>query len=362
VNILHCIYDHIGNPWVGGGGAARVHEIYRRISPLHEIMVVCGAYPGAEHYTEEKVQYKFLGTLRDNYVLSTFSYALRAARYIKEHAHRFDVVVEDFAPYNPVCSFRRHRNAVIQLHQREGLRHLKKYAVIGIPFFLIEKYYPRMFGHAVSESEIGRERYGLGENCRVIPNGFDPRFLTLEAVEEDYVLFLGRLHIEQKGIDTLCDASRLIDFRLLIAGGGKDEIRTRALFRKDAGNDRVEFAGYVRGKEKEELFRKSLFLVIPSRYEGQPVTVVEAAACGKAVVVSDIPELRYAVEEGFGLSFKKGDPADLAAKIGFLLGNPEVRREMGRKGREYARSFTWDRIAEEHERYLCEIVGGTAEA
>jgi glycosyltransferase involved in cell wall biosynthesis len=98
-------------------------------------------------------------------------------------------------------------------------------------------------------------------------------------------------------------------------------------------------------------------MIIPSRYEGQPLIIVEAAACAKPVIVSDIPELKYAVDAGFGLSFRTGDEKDLAKKINFLLGNPSLRREMGIKAREFAREFTWDRIAEEYEKYLLGIVG-----
>ena len=55
IRILHLIYDHINNPWVGGGGAVRVYEIYRRLADKHDIEVVSGKYPGAENYTEDNV-------------------------------------------------------------------------------------------------------------------------------------------------------------------------------------------------------------------------------------------------------------------------------------------------------------------
>jgi len=97
-------------------------------------------------------------------------------------------------------------------------------------------------------------------------------------------------------------------------------------------------------------------MVVPSRYEGQPLTVIEAAACGKPVIVSDIPELSYTVDAGFGVSFRSGEAGELAEKMYLLLNNPSLRQEMGRKAREYARQFTWDRIAEEYEKYLLGIV------
>ena len=48
MRILHLIYDDIGNPWLGGGGAVRTLEINRRLAARgHQVIVLCGAYPGA---------------------------------------------------------------------------------------------------------------------------------------------------------------------------------------------------------------------------------------------------------------------------------------------------------------------------
>jgi glycosyltransferase involved in cell wall biosynthesis len=98
----------------------------------------------------------------------------------------------------------------------------------------------------------------------------------------------------------------------------------------------------------------SLF-VMPSRYEGQPVTTLEAAAFGKPIIVSDIPELGYVVDAGFGLSFRTGDAEDLARKIDYLMANEQLRQEMGRRAKEYARHFTWDRVADQYERFLMDV-------
>jgi glycogen synthase len=355
MKILHLIYDHIKNPWVGGGGAVRVRELYKRISGRHKITVICGRYPGAVNYDEENIRYEFVGSTRNNYVLSTFCYAVQAAGFVKAHAKEYDMVVEDFAPYNPVFSYLWHENALIQLHQREGVRHLKKYAVLGIPFFLIEKFYPRLFQNALAELPAAKEIFGLRKNICILPNGFDPGLLRLETEEEDYVLFIGRFHISQKGLDTLSEAMRSVKCRLVIVGGGKDEERVRALFSDTVRSGQTEFVGYAWGEKKEELMRKCLFMVVPSRYEGQPLILMDTAACGKPVIVSNRPELQYTVDAGFGISFKSGDPEDLAEKMNFLLNHSSLRKEMGRKAREYARDYTWDRIAVRYENLLAEI-------
>jgi glycosyltransferase involved in cell wall biosynthesis len=154
----------------------------------------------------------------------------------------------------------------------------------------------------------------------------------------------------------LAEALKYSRCRLIIAGGGKDDSKTRSLFSAAVGTGRAEFAGFVSGRAKTDLMRGCLFMVLPSRYEGQPVTVLESAASGKPVIVSDIPELRYAVDAGFGLSFRAGDSKDLAEKMMSLQENRSLRQEMGIRAREYAKQFTWDRIADEYERYLIGVI------
>lgn len=91
---------------------------------------------------------------------------------------------------------------------------------------------------------------------------------------------------------------------------------------------------------------------MPSRFEGQGIVALEAAALGKPLIVSDIPELYYVVENGFGICFKKDDPEDLAKKIKFLWDNPKLTAAMGKKGRQFAQNFTWEQIAKTYEEYL----------
>jgi glycosyltransferase involved in cell wall biosynthesis len=119
---------------------------------------------------------------------------------------------------------------------------------------------------------------------------------------------------------------------------------------KNSGN--IEWVGAVRGNEKTGFLGNAQFLVVPSRFEGQGIVVLEEAACGKAVIVSDIPELSYAVDAGFGISFKTGEAGDLAEKMKLLVGNEALRKGMGQRGIEFARRFTWDIITEEYELFL----------
>jgi glycosyltransferase involved in cell wall biosynthesis len=357
MKILHLIYDHIDNPWVGGGGAVRVNEIYQRLAGRHEITVVCGKYPGAVNYHERNIKCEFVGTAKNNYVLSTFFYAVCSYGFLKEHHHEFDVIVEDFAPYNPVFSFIRKKDAVIQVHHQEGLNFIKRYFFFGVLFVLVEKYYPKLFRNVICVSEASKNKFGLID-ASVIPNGIDE---VSEAVspERDYISYVGRLHMHNKGLDTLIAALKKSDVKLEIAGRGSDEGELASRISDNKLEKRVKFKGFLKDEDKKEFISSSMFLVLPSRYEGQGIVVLEAAACGKPVIVSDIPELKYAVDAGFGLSFKTGDAGDLAEKMNLLLADKRVRQEMGRKAREYARDFTWERIAAEYTKYLSEVTEGS---
>ncbi|GAQ95660.1 glycosyltransferase [Thermodesulfovibrio aggregans] len=351
MKILHLIYDHINNPWVGGGGAVRTYEINKRLAEKgHEITIVSGKYPKAKDYEEGNLKFKFVGYDK-NYVISVFSYAFKAVKFLKKHAKEYDIIIEDFAPWNPVFSNFFHKKAILQIHHKEGINIFKKYFVAGLPFYLIESFYPKNFSYVISVSEETKNKFRV--DAKVIPNGISSHLLHKESKIYDYMAFIGRIDIYNKGLDLLFEAVRQIEVNLLIAGKGKDENKLFEII-KDLNLTNVKYIGFLSEEEKILFISNAKFLIMPSRFEGQGIVALEVAALGKPLIVSDIPELRYVVENGFGISFRSGDVKSLKQAIEYMLSNETLIIEMGKKGRQYARQFTWDRIAEEYERYLTE--------
>jgi glycosyltransferase involved in cell wall biosynthesis len=358
LKILHFIYDHTGNPWLGGGGAVRAYELNRRLSGKHDITIVSGQYPSARDYQEGNLKFHFVGTTSNNYVLSTFAYAWQASRFLRAQQDNVDIVVEDFAPYNPIFSkFIANSPAVIQVHHREGLNLLKRYFLLGIPFLLIENFYPKVFRHAIAVAEASKKKFGL-HKAAVISNGIDEALLESNPVDNNYIAFLGRIQIHNKGLDSLIKALTLSKGKLVLVGRGRDEEKLKTLAAKAGISERIDFMGHLGEEAKIQFLSGASFLVLPSRYEGQGIVVLEAAACGKPVVVSDIPELRFAVEAGFGMSFKTGDAVDLAEKINLITKDSVLREKMGKDARQYAENFTWDLMAEKYEKFLYTIFNG----
>jgi glycosyltransferase involved in cell wall biosynthesis len=85
---------------------------------------------------------------------------------------------------------------------------------------------------------------------------------------------------------------------------------------------------------------------LPSYLEGMPTVLLEAAACGRPVITTDVPGCRDAVlPELTGLLVPAKDCEALGGAIGRLIRQPELRREMGRAGRKFVeREFAVERV------------------
>jgi len=99
------------------------------------------------------------------------------------------------------------------------------------------------------------------------------------------------------------------------------------------------------------VYQKAHIICLPSYYgEGVPRSLVEAAACGRAVIGADTPGCREIVHHGVnGLLVPPRDSQALAGAIRYLVENPSLRREMGAKGREVAAiGFSLDKVIAEN--------------
>jgi glycosyltransferase involved in cell wall biosynthesis len=166
----------------------------------------------------------------------------------------------------------------------------------------------------------------------------EPRRATCE------LLFAGVLN-ERKGLQDLLTALaserlRQAPWHLSIAGNGDD-----APFRKQSEMsglaDKVTFLGWLPPPKMHDLFAASDVLVLPSRNEGLPMVIVEAMASGLAVISTPVGSIGDAVLEGVnGLLVPPKDVDALATALATVIEDPEVRRRMGREGRDlYLRKF-----------------------
>ena len=154
--------------------------------------------------------------------------------------------------------------------------------------------------------------------------------------------FVGRL-LDDKGVRTLVAAFRPLrarrpDARLLIAGT-PDPANPASVtnaeaesWNKEPGITWLGHVGDIAG-----LWARAHVAVLPSRREGLPLSLMEAAACGRAMIASDVPGCREVViHEQTGLLFPVDDAEALAAAMERIAGAPELRSRYATAARNLA--------------------------
>ncbi|HEY3962163.1 MAG TPA: glycosyltransferase family 1 protein [Gaiellaceae bacterium] len=177
------------------------------------------------------------------------------------------------------------------------------------------------------------ELYGLPrDKITVTLHGVDSSFSPGAGAPGGYLLFVGAVQVRKDPL-AAARAAREVGLPLVVAGPEKEPRLSRELRREGA-----DVRGFVSGPELVELYRGAAALILPSRYEGFGLPVVEAMASGTPVVVADEPTLREIAGDAAVYAL----PGELAGAIRLAL---DDRERLVRAGLERARLFSWDETA-----------------
>jgi glycosyltransferase involved in cell wall biosynthesis len=156
-----------------------------------------------------------------------------------------------------------------------------------------------------------------------------------------------------KGVGEFVEAARLLQqdgvaIRMALVGEPQDQHRasvTRSMIEGWVDQGLIEWWGYR--TDMAQVYARSHIVCLPSYYgEGVPRVLIEAAASGRPIVTTDTPGCREVVEHGKnGLLVPPRAPSALADALRLLARDPELRLEMGQRGRERAvAEFSLDRV------------------
>ncbi|QJE01204.1 glycosyltransferase family 1 protein [Massilia forsythiae] len=192
---------------------------------------------------------------------------------------------------------------------------------------------------------------------------FDPARFT--------VLQLGRM-VPRKGVDTVIDAIALlrtrhgVDAQLLVVGGdaqdrarrhdgrsdtdnhdGPESVRLQALARRLGIGEHVHFLGRKARAELRHCYGAADVFVTTPWYEPFGITPVEAMACARPVIGSEVGGIKSTVIDGAtGFLVPSRDPQAVADRLATLQRDPALARAMGEAGqRRAARHYTWRTVA-----------------
>jgi len=234
-------------------------------------------------------------------------------------------------------------------------------------FLAIERFLARRSNCLIAVSDHVRQeicrRYRIGspKRVRVVPLGLDLEpFLRLNGEEGSLRTELGL----SSGIRLIGIVGRLVpiknhafflevvealvkkrqDLHFVIVGRGEEEEALKRLVRQKGLSRFVTFLGWR--KNLTEIYSDLDVVVLTSRNEGTPVSLIEAMASGKAVVATRVGGVPDVVQDGVtGYTVSSGDLSGFVEKIELLLHHRDLQERLGKAGRKWvSERFSKERL------------------
>jgi glycosyltransferase involved in cell wall biosynthesis len=355
--VIFSSFDDLGNPYYSGGGAVAVHEIARRMVSTFDIEVITGNYPGAKNRTIDGVRYSRIGNANLNPKLAQLYYSFLLPRLIKRSI--FDVWVESFTPpfsvaLLPLCT----KKPVIGLvHMLSGLDMWRKY---HLPFHWFETIGLKAYASAIVLSTITQQTLlHVNPNMKIaiIPNAVEIIPNYSPAKKKKHILFLGRIELNQKGLDLLLEAYsrsyKQLNYPLIIAGSGSsgEEHNLKAMIDSLRLKSHVMFVGRADQKMKKRLFEESLLLVLPSRFETCSMVALEAMRHSIPLLTFDIEGLEW-IPKDCRYVTRTLNADSLAKSMISITSNLKRQHEQIKNGLVLTRDLSWDSAAAQYAQFI----------
>jgi len=179
------------------------------------------------------------------------------------------------------------------------------------------------------------------------------------AVENKQLLTIARIEIEHKGLDLLLEAFDLADvpeWTLSIVGDGNDmQILTEkvACLRK---HNKVLLKGYLLGDKLLQEYKCSSVLIMTSRWEGFPLTLLDAMSFGLPIVSTPITCSKEVLRDGeYGILSKSFNVNDIAEAIRTITGSLELRQHYSAQSLKRVQDYTVEKIIPMWNKLLVEL-------
>jgi len=200
----------------------------------------------------------------------------------------------------------------------------------------------------VEQRLVNSDQTQLVESVGVDPDRFQPQ----PEPDGEIVILLPARMLWDKGIGILVEAARMlkeweVHARIVLAGpldpGNPSEIPEETIDSWRAEGI-IEWLGLQ--KNMENIYAQSHIVTLPSFHEGVPTVLIEAAACGRPLVATDIPGCRAVIKpEENGFLVPPRDAQALADALKRLANSPELRQRMGMAGRRRVlEKFTYQQV------------------
>jgi len=381
---MKILYVNKVSPRFGGGAELRLLEIGKRLAAKgHTVHVICSkTEPNLPDYEQvQGIHTHYISLLpapifrfrRLTFYLSRYLFYFLSWSFgnlVKQISP--DVIIDVISPSPSLIYFIARRSnipccAIIHEYFGNSWFRLKDpvTAVLGvISQFLLRHF---RYDKIITDSQYTRgELIGASfspELIEVIPCGIDFEAYRLQNTpkrELNWLVVVGRL-VPQKGHRFLLEALMYVKksfpcVRLHVIGDGPLRADLEQLFVKADLEENVTFLGWVSNPVKIEYLWRSSVLVMPSLQEGFGIALLEAMACGVAIIAFDLQVYREFMNHNCGSFVPVMDSHAMAMQIIHLLQDDEARARISRHNLVHVQRYGWDSAAEAEERLLNEMI------
>lgn len=186
------------------------------------------------------------------------------------------------------------------------------------------------------EKEAMAKYYNVNDTLVLVNSINTSKFSSLQKTgygNKPSLIFMGRIH-ESKGIKDIVSAFRILkkemDFRFILCGNGplKEYCINEC---KQILEDDFEYRGVVSGNEKFNAIKDADYFLLPSHFEGLPISLIESMAAGLVPIVSNVGSISIVVHNNVnGIFVEKQNPQDLYRKLKNIISNKTLYQQLSR--------------------------------
>jgi len=361
MNILILNWRDIKNEWAGGG-EVYVFELAKRWVKIgHKVTLFCSQGIWQPLSSEEVIGGIHIYRRGGRYSI----YFWAAWYYFTKFRRTTDIIVEvqNGTPFFSVLYSRKPKIAVVyHIHDRQFF--IELWFPLNIIGYIIERYiFPLLYSRtnimAISKTTKKElEKLGIPrKNIEIVYCGIDEKEPLGKGKKLSFptILYLGRIK-KYKRVSLLVKLmpkilSRVPSARLIIAGWGTEAATVMDMSMRGNNRKKVKIVGPVSEAEKKVLLSKVWVFVNPSIGEGWSISVIEANLHGTPAVAFNVPGLSESIRNG-ETGFLVENDSEFIDKICEILDNHILRKQLSENAIKWAKSFSWDRSAEESLRIL----------
>lgn len=358
MHIVFLDFDDIKNPLLNAGQARATYEVGKALVKRgHKVTVISSRYPGSKARVQNGITYKHIGLGTKHIRLNNFAYILNIP--VALIGLDADIIIECFtAPISTMLTPLWTNTPVVGLPASfEAERFSKKY---HLPLYLIEKYGSKLYKYFLPFSKaVDNKMKKMNPHIisKIVPEGVGEEYFRLKRAKPKHILFLGRMDIDQKGIDLLLHAYKKVadklKYPLIVAGNGPDEEKVKKMINELGLEKKVRMTGATYGRKKMKILSESLFVAFTSRHETFSCFALEALASGLPLAAFDIPGISWTDKKS---AFKaKPFDTDEYARLLYKLSTDKNIDQKSNFARQFAGKYTWENVALQFEQFFYDI-------